>query len=272
MNTNESVITPGASHIVERIHQIINLNNIDDEFALNQCLELEFEHIEPMMKNMLESALQRSSWMLLRSSYVLEVDVLKFKRLLVIVANNYNRSLVYNTVKNWLKYDDRRLVHTVAIMDVVRQSMSSVRFDPLLSDDSAIFSCRNTKVLVNSERNCFVIGMGCCSFYIRLLRGCKNLMVGMVSRLSLKKRKQRICGWYLSCGNGNLYSHIQDKPINYLRQQCYTDGTVIGVLMENGVLRFSLNGVNRGVAFGGLSDDVVPAFHVRNSGCEFELL
>eukprot|EP00298_Acanthocystis_sp_HF-20_P017132 c21673_g1_i4.p1 GENE.c21673_g1_i4~~c21673_g1_i4.p1 ORF type:complete len:106 (+),score=31.51 c21673_g1_i4:1-318(+) len=74
----------------------------------------------------------------------------------------------------------------------------------------------------------------------------------------------RTCGWYLYCGNGNLYSQNRDEGREY-----HGSGLKVGQIIEvkydkeNERISFVIDGVDRGVAFDNINTqklDLYPAF------------
>eukprot|EP00298_Acanthocystis_sp_HF-20_P017135 c21673_g1_i7.p1 GENE.c21673_g1_i7~~c21673_g1_i7.p1 ORF type:complete len:106 (+),score=35.18 c21673_g1_i7:1-318(+) len=86
----------------------------------------------------------------------------------------------------------------------------------------------------------------------------------------------RTCGWYLYCGNGNLYSQNRDEGREY-----HGSGLKVGQIIEvkydkeNERISYVVDGVNCGVAYENINNeklDLFAAFDRMEPNESFELI
>lgn len=288
------------------------MENIDVEMNIFQCLDLVMETsgdsdqndsdknesdddddddndkaggggggMDDMMKQVktkLQKVLQSSSKRILEEESYLSLDVERWKCALRLMTTWENRLLVYDAVHSWLRHDaNNRCVHAIDLMDIVKEVTPPVIFDVSHSESDVSLSVDKRRIKKKTSKNYSsysLLGTKCNEFSIRLLHQCRMLMVGMAPKTSFNVEKYNFknSGWYLFCKNGLLYSQDGDREKAYIGRPCHTDGTVIGVKLQDGNLSFSVNGEDKGVAFSGLPDDVYPAFEMFVHQCEFELV
>lgn len=267
------------------------INNIDVDTNIYQCLDLILDgndnDVSKQVKQKMEVKLQRFAKRILEGGSYMALDFERWRKVLELMVNQENRLLVYDAVYAWLSHDAyNRMAYSPDLFSIVNSAvdrqpkavmMQLSCFDARYCGGKAVLSKNNKRIKKNSGkgRNCAAMGTKCTKYSIRLIKSCTNLMVGMSPKQSFKKEGNNFnsSGWYLSCQSGEVYSQGDDCTGNRTyTQACNTAGTVIGVKLKNGELRFSVNSIDKGVAFLGLPNDVFPAFDMFERGCEFELL
>jgi len=202
---------------------------------------------------------------------------------LIVHSGNYSSAFV--AVHDWIQVDEAsRAQYSFALMSAVRKSSKLIRneedrsttaveFQPNYCGSKATLSNSNRRIRIDSslkEYNCAALGTKCNHFSIRLLNNCTDLMVGVAPQgINKEGYNYSNCGWYLDCRSGGLYSQSGDENKAYAHK-CYDNGTVITATLKDGCLSFSVNGVDKGIAFRGLPDNLFPAFDIYDSQCEFE--
>ena len=282
------------------------MRHMDDRSNVLQCLHLDMDNDVNLrrIRDKFELELQssNSSLGMLAGNAHLTLDFDQFAFVLQSLVHCENKWLASNAVRSWLAFDPENrssaahdLFQIVNMAATQRPTEKSVMFDPQCCGSMATLSNNYKRIRKSGGGgwNCAAMGATQCKeFSIRLVQCCSNLMVGVAPKQQQNASSSssssssscfnkdgnnlRTCGWYLLCSNGTLFSQNGDNQKQYLGkyQSCDRDGTVIGVKLNNkGELSFTVNGMDKGVAFRGLPiDGLFPAFALGANNCEFEFV
>lgn len=120
------------------------------------------------------------------------------------------------------------------------------------------------------------VGMSCNKFSFRVVRKCYNILVGFGIESSVHLDGPNFpenSGYYLDLGFGDLRGIHPDDNKTYISDSS-VPGTVITCEWRpaEGIIRFYINGKDRGVAFTNIPDiDLLPVFYVRDAECCFRM-
>jgi len=241
-----------------------------------QCLMLDWENelfreVKEKVQNKFHMYLEEI-W---KGDAYLNLSIDQWLSALNLIVHKGNCVKAYNAVHDWVKVDEAsRAQYSFALISAVRRSSDRIAltFQSAFCGSKATLSDSNRRIKKDSTTSwdCGALGTKYNHFSIRLLSNCTNLMVGMAPQ-GIKKEGNNYasCGWYLYCATGGLYSQSGDSNKAYA-QKCCDNGTVIDVSLNDGCLSFSINGVDKGVAYMNLPDNLFPAFDIHNAQCEFE--
>jgi len=248
-----------------------------DESNFMQCLMIDWDN--ELFKEVKEHVPKQFivyAEEMLKGDLYLNLSIEQWISLLNLIVHDGNFLKVFNAVLDWIQVDEtNRAQYTLWLMSTIRKSSDRkvvASFQPVFCGSKAVLSNSNRRLKRGASEgwDCGALGTQCDHFSIRLLDKCDNLMVGMASENIRKEGSNyTTCGWYLYCATGGLYSQSGDGNRTYA-QKCSANGTVIDISLKDGCLSFSVNGVDKGVAFRDLPDDLFPAFNIHDAQCEFE--
>ena len=264
------------------------VKNIEVKTNVLQCLHLDLDnnvHLKPVKKR-LQVELQHSAKKILEGDSYLTLGFHEWRNALQLMVHRENRAVAYDSIHSWIAVDvDNRCAYSFELLQIVKSAVTKevvASFDAQACGSRATLLNNNLRIRKdgsNGTFNCGALGSKpCTGFSVRLIRNCGNLMIGVATKSNSSYKKDGnnygTCGYYLYCFNGNLYSERGDYGKQYIDASCSSDGTVIGVkINEHGYLRFSVNGEDKGVAFWGLPlDELYAAFDLWDANCEFEFV
>jgi len=255
-----------------------------DENNFMQCIKLDWENeLFKEVKETVQNQFVLYSEQILKGDSYLNLSIQEWMSVLNLIVHSGNCCAAFIAAHDWIQVDEAsRAQYSFALMSAVRKSSKLLRneedrsttvveFQPAFCGSKATLSNSNRRIKKDSLDgwDCAALGTKCNHFSIRLLNNCPYLMVGMAPQgINKEGTNYTTCGWYLYCSSGGLYSQSGDGNKAYA-QKCSDNGTVITVTLKDGCLSFSVNGVDKGVAFRGLPDNLFPAFNIPDQ-CEFE--
>ncbi len=258
-----------TSHLITYL-----LESMDIKANLFQYLNLGEgnDSLSRQVRQKLGVELQKFSKDVWKSELYRTLSFEQWEKVLMLMVHCDNRLEAYDAIHSWVSFDvENRGKYSLELSSIVvnAKTLFYARFDPKYCTCGALTTKANRRVLNVDSDGCVAVGTKCNEFSIRLIKKCGALSVGMTSNPVVKKDEQSTNEWHVICEQGKLCSCTVDKPIPFGKGR-FSEGTVLGVRVRNGEFHFSVDGVDSGVAFRGLPDELYPVFELDDKDCEFE--